>query len=619
MRLTTFKRKGMVMTEENTSSAAQSAPATKKSSSKLALIPAGLLVVAAAGYGFFWNKQTTVLLNHTQALLTKMSASKLQEQGYEFKYDGVERAGFPFSAGVKIINPQFRYSGVAFKKLFAETLNKNQSYLAPQEKAAQDALITSWVEAYNVQGNIYVYSNIFSRKAGVDVNGATSGTSQFNNQTLSYGVPQTQSLLSCSATLTTSAAFDMIMSSAAGKAIALPQGKAIEQFGCSFPAFTQYSADGKTELLSSKGAFFSVTNRSTNTDVIDGDLAIKATDVVYSQEIMKHYSQLNFALTGSQGFSQLSNPALLGKQNIDIDITYKGPSKAEDFVSKSAQFTIKFNKFKASNDAYNVDWPLKIEVDNASSSNTINIDSDMRANFTPVYDKMLAEIVTSLPKDPEIQRTEFGAALQDASKRLGGDDKLVQTMLTYIPKFSELGELRFTVKSTAQKKDAGKADVAPSNNVAVDAFNLMLGKYGIQANGKFDVNNIVGSMDVKCVNCDAMIENSMGHMLSVNQFMKKLYPERAGSIFDNSKIIGRLKEFIQQISVADKTAPTTRVITIKDNGSKDLVIGTKTMMEAMMLWVKVFTPESPVNSPEGQKAFNPEVTPDEQPPAGIQE
>jgi hypothetical protein len=116
-----------------------------------------------------------------------------------------------------------------------------------------------------------------------------------------------------------------------------------------------------------------------------------------------------------------------------------------------------------------------------------------------------------------------------------------------------------------------------------------------------------------------MIENSMGHMLSVNQFIKKLYPERAGSIFDNSKIIGRLKEFIAQISVADKTAPTTRVITIKDNGSKDLVIGTKTMMEAMMLWVKVFTPESPVNSPEGQKAFNPEVTPDEQPPAGIQE
>lgn len=607
------------MTEENTSSAAQSAPETKKSSSKLALIPAGLLVVAAAGYGFFWHKQTTSLLTSTQAVLTKISAGKFEDQGYEFKYQGVERAGFPFSAGVKIINPQFRYSGKSVKKLFGESLTKNRTALSPEEQAAQEALLTTWVESYNVQGDIFVYGNIFSRKVGLDVNGATSGTSQFNNQVLSYGIPSTQNLVSCSAKVTSSVAFDMLANAATGKPIALPQGKAIEQFGCSFPAFTQFTSDGKKELMSSKGGAFSVVNRSTNSDTLDGDFTLKVTDALNAPELMQHYSQMSFALTGAAGFSQLSNSTLYGKQSIDVDVSYKGPARADAVFSNKAQFSLKFNKFKATNDAYNVDWPLKLDVDTASGGETFNIDSDMRVTFTPIYDKILAELVTKLPKDPEILKTEFGASLQEASKRMGGEDKLTQAMLTYLPKFAELGEFRFTVKTSGQKKDAGKTDVSASNSIVIDAINIMLGKYGVQANGKFDASNVVGSVDVKCVNCDAMIENGLGHMLSVNQFIKTLFPERASTIYDNTSIISRLKEFVQQISVADKEAPTTRVITIKDNGSKDLVIGTKTMMETMMLWVKIFTPESPVNSPEGQKAFNPETLPDEQPPAGVQE
>lgn len=616
------------MTEENSTPeaapqpSASPIPTTTQKASKfsLPLISAGFLTAALAGYGAVWHKQTTILLAETEKALSQVSKATLKEHGYEIKYGALERAGFPFSAGVKIINPEVKFAGAAFKAVFSESLAANNPNMNKDEVAIAESVLNSWVESVKVDGDVFIYSNVFSRTIGIDLNGTTSGESTINKDTLAWRTSGTSSYLQCSAKLTTSAAFDILKKSLAGASAKdlLPQGKVFEMAQCDMPSHVILTADGKEQIFSSNGTHVSVANALDTVDQLDGRFVLQVSDALTSQRLVNHYAYLSYGLNGGIGYMNIQQPALSGKQNIDLDISYKGTTNAGEVLGRGEPVTLTFNTFRIANDAYSIDWPLKLTTERSENKTHFDIDTDLRMKFTPVHDQIMGYVMRMLPKHPAIIQSELGATFKEMSQKLGGDDKLGDTLASYLPKLSELGDIHITVKSKLDSKTAGANDIGNSNQLTLDTAEIMTDKYGIQMMGSFDVSNFVGSIDIKCINCDAMIDNGIGHMVSVNQFVKSLFPNKVSAAYDTATIT-RIKNFVHALSVADKDVSTTRVINIKDNGNKDLVINGKTMMEAMMLWIKTFTPESPVNSLQGQKAFNPESMPDVAPPKGIKE
>lgn len=582
------------MTEENATLTTATSPEKKKSKKGLILIPVVLLAAAAGGYGFFWNKQTARMETEAKKVLDELSKATLKDKGYEFKYQGIERAGFPFSTSIRIINPEYRISGLLFKDAFKEL---QKAPMTQEQRVLADQTLAGWVEAYRVEGAVELYSNPFSRQVGFAMDGAVSNTSQLNNQVLSWGIPATNRLVNCSAQLTTDAAFKVLKSAFEQKSLleVLPAGQAVERIGCDTPAYQIFTSDGKESLYSVGKSHFSLSNSIPKPETISGHFVAKVNDAITSNKLMQHYAAIGYIFGGGINMMQFQHTDQFGKQNIDIDINYDGPVDFANSVTKNEPFSLRFNTFKLTNNAYNIDWPLNISNSFSNGSSNYSIDTLLRMKFTPVYDKILADAIKALPTDPSVMQTPLGKSLKDMAAKLGGNDKLGEVLVSYLPSFSEMGEIRIGTKASVIKQEPTKDELSGSNLVTIDSAELGHDKYGFQLGGKFDANKFAGSFVLKCVNCDAMIDNGLGHMVNVGEFMRTLLPDSSKANYD-AKTVLRAKEFMHQITVEDKDTPTTRLLTIKDNGNKDVLINDKTMMEVMMLWMKVFIPEAPLNA-----------------------
>ncbi len=585
----------------------------------------GTAVVLVAGYSMLWFKQAGQLkaeVEKTIAGWNDSAVTGLAKEDFLFSYESLSTTGFPSEVAVRINKPKLHYTGKAFKTAVDAWAAKAQAQTqtdgtqaAPLPTALTNfPLLPNWVEDVESAGSIYLGGNYFSRTLRVKLEGNTSGTSSFGEQKLPWAT-KTDGGLACEVKLTSAAGLFLLKGNLLTTASDTKEAaKYIEHAACGTNPYELIASDTQESLLSSAGTKFGVYNNPEKDDsIMNVDLVVNVKDSEFGKRFNDYYRSLSEAFAAASpeaAFYSVKQASMLGKQNIDINIHYRAPKVMDQSAVGDAD--IVFKSFKINNGAMSFDWPLNIHFSHGKENSSFSIDGDMRLKFTKEYDDALAEGIKGLPSLMQGKSAPLAQSLATAEKNAGGREKLEAALANLAPRMSELGTIRLTTK--AEFKGANPREgIAPTGSLKADVIQFMTDKYGIQLSGNAVLDTVKVDLSLRCVNCDSMVDDTIGYLVAAQDVLAWADPSLKSHMLDSSTP-SKLKKFIAAVSTTDDKEPTTRVVTIKDNGQGDVRISGKGMLEVMMQWMQAFLPNGgPAADMQKQMMMHPPVENSEAP------
>lgn len=579
-------------------------------------IPLALLstaVIAFGGYGVMWNKQANQLKAEVEKHLAAWNdpaQTGLAKEDFSLTYSKISTAGFPAEVAIRIEQPKLHYTGKAFKQLM-DTLAAKSAAGNELAQASLSAypMVANWSEDAQSAGAIYIGGNYFTQTVKARVEGITSGTSRIGDKTLPWETQAAKNPLSCEVKFAPKLGLSILKGNLF-TALGSPEAtyENIKHVACASDPLTLVATDTKEKLANSAGTKFGLyKNDEADASIINVDVVANVKDTEFQPRLNEYYKEIGtaFAAAGSvdAAFIGVKQASMQGKQNIDINVHYRAPKDMANAATGNVD--VAFKSFKIDNGAMSLDWPFKLHIAHTAEESVFNVDGEMRLKITKAYDDALAASLKGLPALLAGKDNPLAHGLVEAEKNAGGREKLENALANIAPRASELGTIRLLTKAEFKGSNP-KEGLAPIGAFKADVVEVMTDKYGLQLSGTALLDSVKVDLNVKCVACDDMVDNTVGYLVSVQDVMVWMDPSIKNNTLD-STTPSKLKKFIASISKADAQVPTTRVVTVKDNGKGDIRISDKGMLDVMMAWMQSFMAGADVTKEiEKQGVMNPD-------------
>ena len=354
---------------------------------KVLLVGVGTLaVVVVAVLCISWFVQSSELKKHVEESIAAINTNQ-----NSFTYERIEVSGFPTQIALRIVNPHF--SG-RIGQLPENALNATNSAAA----------LPDWHEDIALNGAITFTVNALSTHYTL----GTTGKWQKSGKLAGKDLPtignnaETENL--CSLKLARSGLFSNFWNYKITEENAAQLLKEIREVDCNSPAYTI------TDMQTGKALFNSGPTRLFFSSEPAGAeqslrLFMKSSGAEITPEGEKFITSYVIALSPDYPFPPLFS--VYGKQNIDFDLTYKGPL---DITSNSRNVDIHLNAMNITNDVYTTKGYLHFINQQSGSERNASLNMRFDSVYTELYDMMLKDTVRNIIRhaansnDPEFRK-----------------------------------------------------------------------------------------------------------------------------------------------------------------------------------------------------------------------
>lgn len=491
------------------------------------------LVMMACAMSMLW---------YFQARGTRMAVEQYIAQVNEkqplITYEKIETTGFPREVKVQIVNPRFKGRvDELLKPLAAQVKNPAQ--------AAQLSNLPEWTEDASLTGILTIGVNALSDQYSFSAIGNWQNTTTIGGKAFSTLHEQAGGIF-CSLQMERGSLFSDLWNF---HSLSRDSQKLLEDFrlfDCAFPASTMLEATSREKVAGVGAMRFYISSRPSA-----GRQNIRVYLSAPDAEITPRGDELfdNYARAFNPGQYQIPRRlSAYGKQRLDLDFTYNGPSQLAGAVNPELE--VNLSNFSITNDAYNTQMHAYIK--NGTASNLRNSQLSLRAesHFNAAYDTLLHEVLRTAINEvyttPEARSPQMQPFINTYNQ-----DQMYAILAPALPDFASLGKAVQSVdvhfKGTPDMK---------SGEVTLNNIEISFAPYGIHVVGtgkSMQGQPPGGQMQLTCTNCGQLIDDLLAYISRLYGVAIYFVPEMVAPYQPDPGLNNALKSFLGDLAGPDKT------------------------------------------------------------------
>jgi hypothetical protein len=529
------------------------------------------LIVGVGGVSISWYSQASATKRSIEdAIATVNKTEKL------ITYDAIETSGFPRDVIVSIVKPRFNGR--------IDTLLKN---LAP-DKPELFAQLPEWAEDVAFDGRVIFAVNAMSDHYIMTISGNSQENVKINGQ--SYSIThQKVSDITCNLQLArTQGIFNTLWNF---HTLTRDGDALLHDFRMIDCATAGNSATDATSraTISSVGPVRLYVTSTPQANMLQMRVYAKITDATVTPEGDA------FINTYMQALSPESMPtkwSAYGKQNIELDFTYNGPSEWKK-ENTNPPLDIALNKFDINNQIYNEHSTLFISNAMKEQVRNARLAFKNEMTFAPQYDTLVQYNVRSGIHAVYNSKNPKFLELQTYLRKYP-EEQLYNIIYPVMPNFSALGK-------TGIALDVGYngAPDFTAGDVTLNDLELSALPYGIKGKGNAKLaakQQPQGQAQLACTNCLNMIDDMAAFANRIQKMVSAFDPVKAAGLELPPERVEGIKRFLSAVAAKDPANATTLNFNFASAQTGPTLNG-KTPAEIMPLFNEYVAPTLPSRAP----------------------
>ena len=522
------------------------------------------IVVGGAAFTVNWFSRASAAKSDIERIV-----ADLNKRFPTFSYESISTSGFPRSLTVSIVKPHF--SG-----------DMPDEFMKRLRPPYGEQTLPVWHSDILLDGTLEISVNTFSNQYMLVTRGDWKIDYKAGEQLFSS---RSQSVADGICELSVDQSASIISAMWNFEALAPNPQTFFQNFrslNCVSQGFTTYNP--KNEVLGSSGPIRFYISNTPSGAATAARLYVQAKDSELTEVFDKEYSA--FAKLFAIPFVPY---AQYGKQNMEIDLSYKG---AKDWGSEEAKnipldFTI--DKFDISNAAYNSNFSSHITHALSGANRTGSL--TFKSEYTPLYaytailHNILQQVVDIIKNTPQQGQEQGQKSLSSYS-----EEELNALFSALTPDLLSLGKMVLSFDGTY----AGAADFS-SGEAKLNHAEISATPYGITASGNIKKESTqlfpAATATINCSNCLSMIDDAAAYANRIDAALRKINPDAAkvGAGAIDPKHVSGAKEFLSALNAASATPDKTNLtFSITSDGAGNFSVNGKNMAEVLTLYNRYF-------------------------------
>ena len=518
------------------------------------------IAVGAGGYGISWYSQAVSTKHLVEQFTEKVNAKEKY-----LTYDAIEISGFPSDVKVSIVKPHFK--------------GRIDEFFNSFRKNAQlpDSNVKEWTQDTLLNGKITIGTNALSDRYSIDISGNWTQSGVINGQTFA-STTESLSDSTCALQLQRETGlFDALWNFQSLNRDGMTLLKDFRVLDCNSAGGKSLDATSK-EILSSSGPLRLYVTNTPQQGTTQIRFYAKITDVEITPlgdtQILNIADMLSPDSKSPIGFSAY------GKQNIDIDFTYSGPTDLQT-AGKNPAMDVALIKFDINNQMYTYHTNFHFNNIPAGGNRSTTLVYKTEAAVTEPYDALMQKVTHNAiqglysSNDPKFR--ELQARVQKYTP-----DELFGIVQPVIPNLHSLGKMVVALDSSFKgSEDFKKGDFA-LNTVEISAT-----PYGIVGNGAVSMQTMppTANAHVSCSNCLQMIDDIVAYAGKAQKLVSYFDTAKAESMAIDPAQVSAMKQFLTSLSIpsANPAEQATLTYTLAGSGI-NTTINNKPIAEVAKLY-----------------------------------
>ncbi len=490
------------------------------------------LVVAGGGVITWFVQASAAKKSVEQAI------AQANQNGFTLTYDSLATSGFPTALTVSIVKPHFTGRIDPIAKAFLASMPNPDVQNMPE-----------WDVDVALDGNVDLSVNFLSDHYTMNMSGNFRSGSKIGGQ----AEPGSESVGSstCSVQIQHPHAvfgilwnFELLAQEGAD----LPHN--LRMVDCVIPAHTMTDAASKEVLMNHADSRIYVTSApSGNQQQLR--IVVKMGDTEVTPAGDKWFAAYSAALVPHGMPPHLS---VYGKQNLDLDVTYNGPS---DWQAHGADTPLDINisKFSLNSQVSKSDLVFHFSNTPSNGSHTGALSFKATTSVTEQYDALMQELVHNFINDLYTSTDPQLTALRESVQGFKPDD-LYSIVSPAIPSLHSLGTLVQAVDVSFQ--------LAPgfsSGDINLAGLEFSASPYGITAKGT--ATRTAGQpmpavdMSFACNNCLKLVDDIVDYTGRVQKVVVAIHPEKAAALTIDPALVDGIKGLMGALALPNNGADKT--------------------------------------------------------------
>ena len=479
------------------------------------------LIVVAGGTTVTWMLQASRIKTQIEQGIARLSSDDVK-----IAYDALETSGFPTEVVVSIVNP--RLTG-RLDKLFAQ-MPKNNRQTLPE-----------WNEDVSLNGTLTIGVNALSDRYTLGMHGQWKNKSTIGSEVIAMESSPNAGML---CTLGMAHAGNWFGTLWNFQALSLHGEKPLDDFrllDCQATENTIVLQDSKAEVMKNGPERMYISHSLEN-----GQRQARFFFSVPEWEVMPEGDRVMGVYSRAIAPWYDSAPlfSAYGKQNTEIDFTYKGPAELTGDI-KSTPLDIHLGKFIITNDAYNMNMTFDLtNSDAADGKHAARLAFKTESAYTDIYHALITDLVRSAIKDMYAEPSP-SPELKAVTERQT-PESLYALVQPAIPDLHALGRLVMALDLGYQ----GNREFT-EGDITLSTLELSATPYGITAQGTgkrttaspFPAVNIA----LTCANCLKLIDDVTEYVRRLQTVVVTLQPEKPVKPMSQATVDG-YKQFLEALA-----------------------------------------------------------------------
>ncbi|MBY0406278.1 MAG: hypothetical protein K2Q01_01180, partial [Rickettsiales bacterium] len=255
--------------------------------------------------------------------------------------------------------------------------------------------------------------------------------------------------------------------------------------------------------------------------------------------------------------------SLYGKQLVDIDFYYNGPSNLKEAVNPDIDISL--GRLDITNAAYAMHFALYFNKMTTPEGKTVGkVTVRGESTFTGQYDILIREVVRAIIDEaytsPDPRFMEFQASMPQQYTA----EQFYAIVAPAIPHFAALGK----VVQSLDVEYSGDTQFANGEAILHD-LELSATPYGVSGNGvvkREKAGAPQGHAALTCTNCPQMIDDMLDYATRIQRVIVYFSPAQAAEMQPNPQLAEGVKSFLLELAGPDKTNLSYEIISDPQSG-----------------------------------------------------
>lgn len=512
------------------------------------------ITVVIAGFGLTWFVQAHHMRNSIEQAVNSINA-----QQPVISYDRMETSGFPQQIVVSLVNPRFKGR--------VDTLLQQNG-------------LPAWHEDLALAGSVSFAVNAFSDRYTLLLRGDWQQQSSFDSHKLATRTTMESDML-CMLELESGSRFFSHMWDSAKLGDLQEIANRFRSLDCSLPA-------GKT-VAENGGVLFS--NAASRFYLGAGDAE--------STPGMRLFFQLHDSQATPLGderirsYYQLIAPAepmplplsTYGKQNIDVDMSYRGPTALEQLQSPDVALDFTIHQFKVANNLSHFELTAQASHIPSGGQRQVKLAFKGINRFNPGYNALFHDMARHFVEQLYAQPTAAEAPFAYAREHYQSG-QFLSVIEPAFPDFEALQTVTMGIDLAANLNDS-----ATQGSITLGQLELSAARYGISGKGSatlLPASFPAAEATLHCRDCLNLIDDAVGFALRVETASRALNPPESAAPAITPSLAEGCKLFAQAIGQPGENG--TLGFVLHSSAEKGLEINGHDMASVMQLYNQYIEP-----------------------------